>query len=253
MKGNVVAAPIFGFLPSHVDLAATIRLIATPPPAGIGPQAVITANLDHVVQLRRSPAFQDAYRHAALIVCDGFPVEYYARLRGHPVQRVTGTDLLEGLLGQPGVDIQRPIFVVDSPATANAVENWAAARGCTAAVASHVPPYGFIDDDIACENIVIAAAMHRTRLLVMAVGSPHSEIFIDRYRAILPDCWALSVGQAVKTALGLARRAPVAVRALHAEWLWRVAHEPRRLCGRYGFGAIRFLEAVAADLRGGAP
>ena len=28
-------------------------------------------------------------------------------------------------------------------------------------------------------------------------------------------------------------RAPAWVRAIAAEWLWRLAHEPRRLAGRY--------------------
>ena len=48
---------------------------------------------------------------------------------------------------------------------------------------------------------------HATTVLIMAVGAPRSEIFVESYRAVLPPCWAFCVGQAVKIELGLVRRA----------------------------------------------
>ncbi len=245
--------PIFGLTPSELDEAAVAALLATPSPAGDGPCLIVTPNLDHIVQLRRNPAFRAAYRHAALILCDGFPVHYYARLRGHRAHRVTGSGLIARIMKNPAArPAARLMFVADQPATARAIEIWAANSGIAGfadRVAAIVPPFGFIDMPEACANLAASITRHRPTLLIMAVGAPQSEIFTDRYRAALPDCWALCVGQGVKMALGLVRRAPSAVQTLHAEWLWRLAQEPRRLGARYGLGAFRFAAAIAADLR----
>lgn len=242
---------IFGFVPSRLDAAAVAARIARPPPAGHGPSLIVTPNLDHVVQLQRNPAFRAAYRRAALILCDGFPVHYYARLRGHPATRVTGADLIARLMhhAEPGA-LGRMTFVLDAPATAHAVERWAAKRGIAHTVITIVAPPRLIDRPAACESLADTIAGHPPDLLVMAVGAPQSEIFIDRYHAALPDCWALCVGQGVKMALGLVRRAPPLLQSLHVEWLWRLIQEPCRLGPRYGLGAFRFIEAIAADLRG---
>jgi beta-1,4-glucosyltransferase len=40
-------------------------------------------------------------------------------------------------------------------------------------------------------------------------------------------------------------RAPALVRALRAEWLFRLAQEPRRLGRRYTIDVVRFLVMVA--------
>jgi N-acetylglucosaminyldiphosphoundecaprenol N-acetyl-beta-D-mannosaminyltransferase len=244
--------PIFGLTPSMLDETGVAARIATPSPTGQGACLIVTPNLDHIVQLRRNPAFRAAYRRAALILCDGFPVQYYARLRGHAAHRVTGSGLIARLMRQPD-PAARLMFVVDQPETARAVERWAHAHGMADQVATAIPPAGFITQPTACAALATAIVQHRPTLLIMGVGAPQSEIFIDRAHTALPDCWALCVGQGVKMALGLVRRAPPAVQMLHAEWLWRLMQEPRRLAGRYGLGAFRFAGAVAADLRGHQP
>ncbi len=237
--------PVFGFLPTDGDVRAVADAVLSPPSEA---RLVVTPNLDHVGRLRRDPAFRAAYRRAAMVLCDGFPVHVYARLHAHRLQRVTGCDLVQELmLARPPLDeAQRWFFVVDGPQTAASVEAWAARTGERIGIA--IPPFGFIDNAEACAELAGQIALHRTTLLVMGVGAPQSEIFVDRHRARLPPCWAICVGQAVKVTLGLVRRAPRPLRALHLEWLWRVCQEPRRLGRRYALGAFAFVLAVAEDL-----
>jgi N-acetylglucosaminyldiphosphoundecaprenol N-acetyl-beta-D-mannosaminyltransferase len=90
---------------------------------------------------------------------------------------------------------------------------------------------------------------HGATLLMMGVGAPRSEIFIDRYRASLPPCWAFCVGQAIKIALGLVQRAPDAWQAVGMEWLWRLRQEPTRLARRYVVSSVGFALAVLEDQR----
>ncbi len=235
---------MFGFLPSDRDLGAVADAVLTPAPEI---RLVVTPNLDHVTRLRRDEAFREAYRRSAMVLCDGFPVHAYARLHAHRLHRVTGCDLTERLMRDGPVDGRRWFFVVDGSRTERAVEHWAALVA-PGRVGVAVPPRGFIDDASACDELARRIAAFEPSLLVMGVGAPQSEIFVDRSRDRLPACWAICVGQAVKVTLGLVRRAPLPMRTLHLEWLWRIGQEPRRLGRRYAFGAIAFLAAVAEDL-----
>lgn len=239
--------PVFGFSPTD-DTAAAITATVLRRPDAVN--LVVTPNLDHVARLRRCAAFRAAYRSAAIVLCDGAPVHLYARLRGMAARRVTGCDLAIALLAPDRIIPleARLFFAVDTADTAGAVRTWAARRGLGDRVATAVPPRGFAAPGAAQNALRDAIARHGTTLLVMAVGAPQSEVFVDRARAGLPPLWAICIGQAVKVALGLTRRAPPAARDLGLEWAWRLWQEPRRLARRYGLGAFDFALAVTEDL-----
>jgi N-acetylglucosaminyldiphosphoundecaprenol N-acetyl-beta-D-mannosaminyltransferase len=211
-----------------------------------GVALVVTPNIDHIATIRRSPPLARAYRNAARIVCDGWPVQVYARWCGLHVNRVTGCELTSELMRlAPDAEGQRLFFVVDSVTTERAVRDWAARNGVTCEV--QVPPFGFDLDASYCVRLAEAIRKHQTSILFMAVGAPRSEIFVDTYRSILPPCWAFCVGQAVKIELGLVRRASWLWRSLGMEWLWRMFQEPLRLSKRYVSASIGFSFAVVED------
>jgi N-acetylglucosaminyldiphosphoundecaprenol N-acetyl-beta-D-mannosaminyltransferase len=215
-----------------------------------GVALVVTPNIDHIAWLRRSPAMARAYASAAAVVCDGWPVQLYARLRGLPVRRVTGCEITSELMrGAPGSDGQRFFFVADRAETETALYAWAEASGLTRRVAVFVPPFGFELNERLCRGLAETILAHATTVLVMGVGAPRSEIFVDQWRHVLPPCWAFCVGQAIKIELGLVRRAPNGLQHSGLEWLWRVAQEPRRLTGRYLRSSLSFGLAVLDDLR----
>ena len=224
------------------------KIVDGPPPVG-GPGLIVTPNIQHIALLRGNPAFRRAYDHAAEIVCDGFPVHYYAKLRGAPSpERVTGCDIAIDIMNRRVFPAQhRFFFVVDSEAAAAAIRAWAEERGLASQTA--VPDFGFEKDAARSDALVAAIAAHRTTILFMGLGAPKSEVFIDAHRDRLPPCWALCVGQAVKMALGLVPTPPALVKALNLEWAWRMVLEPRRMIGRYVHSVVGFLAAVARDLR----
>jgi N-acetylglucosaminyldiphosphoundecaprenol N-acetyl-beta-D-mannosaminyltransferase len=248
----VTARPIFGFTPSPLrsrEIAALVATQVRAPSQGVG--LIVTANIDHVRHLGCDPDFAAAYRLAEIVTCDGFPVQAYAWLRGwRRAGRVTGCDIMAWLMRHerlaPG---HRPFFVLDSAATAAVVRAWAARRGIPD-VAVAVAPAGFGEDEAAARVIAWRIAAHGTTLLVMGVGAPRSEAFVARHRRVLPSCWALCVGQAVRIEGGLMRRAPFWLQRLNLEWAWRLGQEPRRLARRYALATLAFAWAVAADCAG---
>jgi N-acetylglucosaminyldiphosphoundecaprenol N-acetyl-beta-D-mannosaminyltransferase len=211
-----------------------------------GVALVVTPNIDHIATIRRSPALARAYQKAARIVCDGWPVQLYARFCGHQVARVTGCEITSELMRlAPYPSPQRLFFVVDAATTERAVETWGCRNGVVVNVT--VPPFGFEQDAEYCTWLANSIREHGTTVLVMAVGAPRSEVFVDTYRALLPPCWAFCVGQAVKIELGLIRRASTKWQSVGLEWLWRLLQEPSRLMRRYTTASIGFSAAVIKD------
>jgi N-acetylglucosaminyldiphosphoundecaprenol N-acetyl-beta-D-mannosaminyltransferase len=249
------AARPFG-LSLSTDSARDIVSTAVRQPPANGVALVVTPNIDHIATIRRSPALARAYRKAARIVCDGWPVQLYARFCGLQVARVTGCEITSELMRlAPYPFPQRLFFVVDCAATKQAVDIWARCNGVASSVT--VPPFGFDQDREYCEQLAAQIEEHHTTVLVMAVGAPRSEVFVDTYRPMLPPCWAFCVGQAVKIELGLVRRASSKWQSAGLEWLWRLCQEPSRLTKRYATASIGFGFAVIEDqfriLRAGRP
>ena len=63
----------------------------------------------------------------------------------------------------------------------------------------------------------------------------------------LPIGAAMSVGAALDTQAGLRKRAPAWTHNIGAEWLYRLAMEPRRLWKRYLLGNTQFAAITAKE------
>ena len=217
--------------------------------AANGPRLVVTPNLDHIRLLRR-PSFAAACRSAELVCPDGFPVLLYARCRGLALSaRVTGCELFHRLAHHASLPAQRLFIVVESEQTAQAAKGWAAGLGLSARIRITVAAENLAGSADAQAQLVTDIQAARPTILVMTLGAPVSEEFVHRHRSLLPPCWALCVGQAVRVELGLVKRAPASYRRLGLEWLWRIGQEPRRLTARYVKALTWFPVAVMRDLQ----
>jgi exopolysaccharide biosynthesis WecB/TagA/CpsF family protein len=236
------------------QLAASI--VGASVPAGSGPRMVATANVDHIVQLSRNAAFRQAYKRAWVVTADGMPVYLYAKLRGSALPcRLTGADLFARVMTSLSAERHRCFFVATTPEIARLLEADLMARGFPAdSLAFAVPPFGFERDDTYSADLAQRVRAHGATHLFIGVGAPKAEIWIDRYRDMLSDCYVLPVGAALEFYVGAKRRAPVVLQKAGFEWAWRVATEPRRLFRRYFVESWRFLWLVGVDLaRPGAP
>ncbi len=239
------------FTPLRADEIATL-LLDQPPAPGDEPRLILTSNVDHIVCLRKNPAFRDAYRSAFLITADGMPVYLYARLRGASVtERAPGSDLIATLLERFDCTRHRPFFVCANLGVAGALAARLAARGFAPGCAAFAaPPFGFEDDAAYSRDLAGRIRGHGTTHLVLGVGAPKSEIWAHRHRLLIGSCYVLPVGAGLEYAVALKRRAPAPLRRVGLEWAWRLVLEPRRLFRRYAIESWPFLAAIRDDLRG---
>lgn len=244
---------VFGLTFSEAGEAELARTIVdSKVPSGEGPRVVATANLDHVANLTRNADLGAAYARAWAVTADGMPVFAYARLRGLPVPgRVTGSDLCRRILGELSPATNRLFFVVSCEETRDRIRAVMAGRGfAPGALAFRVPHFGFEDDADYSRALTAEIARHRTTHLFMGLGSPKSEVWTNKVRAGLGDCYVLNFGAGLDYFAGTRRRAPKVLQHTGLEWTWRVACEPRRLFRRYFLNSWRFLRAVRLDLAG---
>src|SRR5690606_35527300 len=107
--------------------------------------------------------------------------------------------------------------------------------GCVRALAERYPAlrvawahHGFVvpaDTGRIVEEINASGA----RVLLVAMGVPRQELWIADHAAALQVPVVLGVGGLFDFVSGRVPRAPLALRRLRLEWLFRLAVEPRRL------------------------
>ncbi|MFI3155883.1 MAG: WecB/TagA/CpsF family glycosyltransferase [Methylococcaceae bacterium] len=84
-------------------------------------------------------------------------------------------------------------------------------------------------------------------VLLVALGNPLQELFIHRYGESMRAKLCIGVGGLFDFMSGKIKRAPLWVRRLRCEWVYRLAIEPQRMWRRYLIGNITFLIAAWRD------
>ncbi|WP_375410276.1 WecB/TagA/CpsF family glycosyltransferase [uncultured Methylobacterium sp.] len=202
--------------------------------------------MDHIITLSESPAFRRAYDGAAARTLDGMPLVWLARLRGaRDARRITGHDILDSALARHWATEGRAFVVCANERIGQAATAYILRGGGTPeAVAFVVPPLGFEQDAAYGAELAERIRVHGTTLLIMAIGAPKSEIWVDQQGAAIGAPLVVAVGGALGVIMGLQPRAPLFMQRSGLEWLFRFAQDPRRLFRRYFIKSWRFLSLL---------
>ncbi len=203
----------------------------------------------HVVNVSlRNPALADALRQF-LVLPDGIGVDLGSHLLyGAPfVANLNGTDFVPRLIGS----CRAPIKVGLVGARPGVAER--AAQRLAGMAPQHqyrVFGHGFfgVYDEAA---LLDAIAADRPDLLLVAFGNPQQETWIADKLGRDHCSVAAGVGALFDFLAGEVVRAPVWVRRVRLEWLFRLGQEPARLWRRYLVGNPLFMmRIVLQKLRG---
>lgn len=203
---------------------------------------VYYGNAHTMVTAAKDPALAQALDNSDLLLADGSGVRWGSALLGTPlVYNLNGTDLVPSLC-KNGAAQGLSIYLLGGK------------PGVASSAAANL--------NIACPDLVIAGTQHgyfseaetprileairvaRPHLLLVAMGVPLQEIWIDKYASCLPGITCMGVGGLFDFLALRVARAPYFIRAIGMEWLWRLAMEPNRLWRRYIIGNLVFLKLV---------
>jgi exopolysaccharide biosynthesis WecB/TagA/CpsF family protein len=212
--------------------------------------AVATLNLDHVVKLRGNSDFRDAYLHQTHVTADGNPIVWLLRISGRRVDLVTGSDLVEPVAALAARMGAKVAMIGSTDASLRSAASTLAARhqGFETVLAVS-PPMGFDATGRDADTVIAELDRSGARICFVALGAPKQEVFVARARRALPHVVFISVGAGLDFISGLQVRAPRVFRMFAAEWLWRLASDPRRLAGRYAACAASLPALTASALK----
>ena len=187
---------------------------------------VVTVNPEFVMEAQHNKDFRIAINAAALIVADGVGVVWATRYLGRPVpERVTGTDLLPELARRCAAAGYRLYLLGAAPGIAEAagarLQELAPGLVIAGTYAGSPAP----NEE---EEIVERVRAAHADVLCVAYGAPAQDLWIWRNLARLPVAVAIGVGGAYDFLSGRQQRAPVFLRKLGLEWLYRLYREPWR-------------------------
>ncbi|SDB82514.1 polymer biosynthesis protein, WecB/TagA/CpsF family [Raineyella antarctica] len=246
-------------LMDQADAVATIVQRAAQPAAADRPSralvdpplAVISANLDHIVQFGETGRWRhvlgdslhptstdvDGARRPLewLTLLDGAPlVAQSSRLSGRPWPRLAGSDLAEPLLDaaeQAGVSVG---FVGGSYVVQRLLSRrLTRTRPGLVVAGMWSPDRSELADDAASLRLASAIAAAGPQLLIVGLGKPRQELWISRYGPATGANVLLAFGAVVDFLADAIQRAPRVASDHGLEWAWRLAREPRRLAKRY--------------------
>lgn len=196
--------------------------------------ALATLNLDHLVKLAADPGFRQAYHAQDLVVADGNPIVWLSRLARQPVELLPGSDLVVPLAQwakAAGIDVALVGSTDDSlRQAADALQSAVPGLQIVCRVA---PPFGFDPTGAGADAILTQVAQSGAGLCFVALGAPKQELFAARGRDVAPGVGFASIGAGLDFLSGTQVRAPLWVRRLALEWLWRLLQQPGRMVGRY--------------------
>ena len=205
---------------------------------------VVTPNVDHVVQLHLHAELQPIYNNASLILADGWPLVTMSRFYGKRLpERVPGSDLFPALCDdfqRRGVTLR--VFLlggkpgVPERAAKNMEQRWPSVQ----VVGTSSPEFGFEKDPACNRRLVAMVNSSNADVLVLGLGFPKQEMWINLHCNQLKVPVALAIGATIDFIAGEQKRAPTWVRKIRMEWFQRLITNPRRLARRYATDALVF-------------
>lgn len=192
-------------------------------------------------------AYREALSKADLILPDGCGVSISARLHGRRfASTLSFTDFIP-LACQRLADSGGSVFLLGGR-TGVAEAAAECLRKLCPGLRIAGAHRGFLRED---EDNKVVEHINRSgaQMLLVAMGVPRQELWLNRMMPLLDLPMAFGVGGLFDYLSGRIPRAPVALRTIGMEWFVRLYHEPRRLWRRYLLGnplfLARSLEAAA--------
>lgn len=206
---------------------------------------VYYANAHTMVTAAKNRELAEALKQSDLLLADGSGVRWGSALLGTPIiHNLNGTDLVPALC-KAGAAKGLSVYLlggksgVAEEAAANLTKAY---PGLVIAGIQH----GYFSKE-KTQQVLETIRTARPHLLLVAMGVPLQEIWINQYASQLPGITCMGVGGLFDFLAERVPRAPHSVRALGMEWLWRLMMEPDRLWKRYLIGNFVFFALVVAN------
>jgi N-acetylglucosaminyldiphosphoundecaprenol N-acetyl-beta-D-mannosaminyltransferase len=207
----------------------------------------VSAAAVHLVMVSQEDAeTRDAVLGCSLAVPDGQPLVWAMRSLGHEASRVYGPDLMARYCERSAKTGTRMYLYGgrNQGALVQLALNLRQRYPGVKIVGGHSPPFRALTDEES-DRVVDDINSAGADVVWVGIGQPKQERWMAEFRDRLDSPVLIGVGAAFDFHAGLVPQAPDWMQHMGLEWLFRLAHEPRRLWRRYLRYNPRFISGFA--------
>ena len=205
-----------------------------------GKASIYFLNADCLYKAQRDQEYRDALSSADLVFPDGIGLKLATKMLGGRMEEdCNGTDF-SPLLMQKAAEERYKIYFLGSKEeiAEKAAEN---TRKQIPGIQIVGTQHGFFNNN---KEVIKKINDSGADILFVAMGVPLQEKWIAKHRGELTPRLCLGVGALFDYLSGKIPRAPLFMRKMHLEWLWRIFIEPKRMFKRYIIDGARLFWIV---------
>ncbi len=238
---------LFGIRINNLTMAQAVNKVLPMTPTA-RPQLSFFVNVNSYNLAQSLPSLKDTINSADWVFADGSGVRLAAQKSGLALlDNVNGTDMLPELCERAAMQDKSLFLLGAAPGVAEQAGVNLSDRFPGLEIAgSH---HGFFDEE-ENQNIITQINESGASILLVAMGTPLQEAWCVQHRDALQVETVLAVGGLFDFYSGRIPRAPLWMRELGLEWVWRLRQEPIKKFRRYVIGNPLFLYRTLIASRG---
>jgi len=208
---------------------------------------IVTPNVDFIVRDNSDINFRNILNRADLSLCDSAIVRNAGFFLGKNIkEKITGWDLLELICANLGMESNCFILGATQEVVKISTNKLEQFYPDVRIVGFH---HGYFEKNEDGEIVTMINSAN-TDILIVAMGSPRQELWVDENKKFLKTKIIICVGGIIDLLAGKAKRAPVWMQGIGLEWFWRLIKEPKRLWKRYLIDDMKFFYLLLKDWAG---
>lgn len=209
---------------------------------------VNTINPHSYVLARRDSLFKDALKASDLLIPDGVGIKMAARvLDGREIERITGSDLHEIILGSLDRKNGSCFYLGSSPETLKKIEERLRRESPNVRMGYCSPPFRDEFSESESKEMIDAVNGFAPDVLFVGMTAPKQEKWVHKHRERLNVPLICSIGAVFDFYSGRVKRSGDLWIKMGLEWLPRLLREPGRLWKRNFVSTPLFLWYVTAE------
>lgn len=206
------------------------------------PAFVAHANAHTLNSAFEDPSYKEVLRRANLVLNDGKGVMLAAWLLGSRLPADLNGNFFSPLVLELAAARGWPVYFLGArPGIAHAAATNLARRIRGLKVVGTADGYFSAEEE---DDVIAGIRDSGARLLMVAMGNPAQERWLDRHMDKTDARLGIGVGAFLDFQAGAVRRAPDWMNRIGLEWLYRLCKEPRRMWRRYLIGNPKFVIRV---------
>ena len=209
---------------------------------------IAVTGMHGVTEAQNDPSFKAVLNAADLVVADGMPLVWLARLRGNRLKRrVYGPELMLTFCAQTAQCGYRHFLYGGASGVPEQLAGTLTSRFAGLEIAgTYSPPFRPLNAEEEKQMLDLINSA-RADVLWVGLSTPKQELWMHRYRTRLNVPVLVGVGAAFDLNTGRVRQAPPWMREHGLEWFFRLLQEPGRLARRYLIGGPKFVGYVILE------